>query len=286
MDMSDGRVVSAYFLLIAIMALVFWLFVQSWVSMVIGGGIAILWWIIAGMFGDAILMKTTGAVPLNVAMYSDMGKLAKGLRISPRIGPPSMWFINDMSPMVMCVGLKKRNANLIFTKGFLENLEDKAQLGLVHREVEEIRSGMTAANTALAALLWFILLPGRIGTVLIGKKPGEPNVAATLLNLVPAFLLGWSCALVGFSKTRVHATDSATLKHLENPDYLPYALMKLQEILLRSPLDCDLSLSPCCVLNPKSRDPYQGLLKLHPTTPKRIDRLRIRAKASRLRFNR
>ena len=268
------------------MALFFWLVVQSWVSIAVGGGIAILWWIIAAIFGDAILMKTTPAVPLNVAKYSDIGKLATGLRISPRIGPPSLWFINDMSPMVMCIGLKKRNANLIFTKGFLENLEDKAQLGLAHREIEEIRSGTTAANTALAALLWFILLPGRIGTVLIGKRPGEPNVVGTLLNLVPAFLMGYACALVGFSRTRVHATDAATLMRLENPDYLPYALMKLQEMLLRAPLDCDLSLGACCVVNPKSRDPYQGLFKLHPTTPKRIDRLRIRAKASRLRFNR
>jgi len=282
--MSDGRVFSAYSLFVIVSAVIPWLIYQTWWTPALGGGIAILWWIIAAIFGDRILLKTLDIKPFNTAKYPGVAKIAKHKRISPKISYPTLWMINDLSPMVISIGLSRAHSHLIFTTGFIEKIEDKAQKGLIYREIESIREGLTAANTALATLLWIILLPGRIGSMLVGKRPGEPNIAASLLNLVPAFLLGYPCALIGINRARVYRIDSATLSQLENPDYLPYALMKIQDALLRAPFNIDLALSGVCTVNPNSTDPYQVLFKLHPATPKRIDRLRIKAKADRRKF--
>ena len=280
--MSNGRVVTAYLLFTVVTAAVLWLIFNHWIAAAIGAGFAVLWWIIASIFGDAILLRTLRASELNVSMYPEVGKLATtSLRIGPRIGPPKLMYIATHSPMLMSIGLSRRSACLVFTKGFFDYLEDKPQIGLMKREVESIRSGATAANTGLATLLWIILAPGRIATVATGKPPGEPNTLSLILNIVPAFFLASIIGLIGFDRTAVHRVDAATLSKLENPDYLPYALMKLQEALLAAPFDVDLALGPCCVVSPNNRDTLQNLFKLHPTTPKRIDRLRIRAKAAR-----
>jgi hypothetical protein len=282
--MSDGRVFSAYLLFVLVSAIIPWLIYQSLWTPVAGGGIAILWWIIAAIFGDKILLKTIDIKPFNAAKYPQVAKIAKHKRISPKISYPTLWMINDLSPMIISIGLTRAHSHLIFTTGFIEKIEDKAQKGLIFREVESIREGLTSANTALATLLWIILLPGRIGTLLAGKRPGEPNIASSLLNLIPAFVLGYPCAMIGFNRNSVHRIDTATLSQLDNPDYLPYALMKLQDGLLRAPFNIDLAFSGVCAVNPNSTDPFQVLFKLHPPTPKRIDRLRVKAKADRRKF--
>jgi len=282
--MLDGRVFSAYSLFVIVSALIPWLIYQSWWTPAIGGGIAILWWIVAAIFGDIILLKTIRISPFNVAKYPEVAKIAKHRRISAKIGYPTLWFVNDLSPMIISIGLSRARSHLIISSGFITKIEHKAQIGLIYREVESIREGLTSANTALATLLWIILLPGRIVSLFMGKRPGEPNIVSNLLNLVPAIILGYPCALIGFDRGRVYKVDSATLGQLENPDYLPYALMKLQEALLMTPFNVDLSFSSVCAVNPNSTDAFQALFKLHPPTPKRIDRLRIKAKADRRKF--
>ncbi len=284
--MSDGRVIRSYLYFVAVSAAIPGLIVGHWIAYAVGAGIAISWWITASIAGNTILLKTIGARPFNVSKYHEMAKIVTGKRISPKIGPPTMWIVRNMSPMLISIGLSKKSSHLIFTDGFFAHLDDKSQLGLVTREFESISEGLTATHTALATLLWIILLPGRLGNMIIGKNFGEQNLLATILNLMPAFFIGYPVVLMGASKMKVNIVDSDTLRKLDNPDYLPYGLMKLQESILRSPFNCDLSLSGCCIINPNSNDPYQILIRLHPTTPKRIDRLRMKANANRLKLNR
>jgi len=283
--MSNGRVLSAWLIFVVVCAITPWFIIQHWMSALIGGTFGILWWIVMIIWGDTILLKTLGAEPLNVSEYFEIAKLVKTMRCGPGLSHPTMWQINNFSAMVLSIGQTTKNSHIIFTKGYFDKLEDKVQIGLVYREVESIRQGLTAANSALACLLWIILLPGRIITILTRQKIGEPSIASTIFNVLPAFLMGWSLGSIGADKQLINRVDSITLKRLDNPDYIPYGLMKLQESILGAPFNCDLAASGCCIINPNNRDPLQLMFKLHPPTPKRIDRLRIKAKGSRRQFN-
>ncbi|MFH1676629.1 MAG: hypothetical protein ABIC40_06345, partial [bacterium] len=172
-------------------------------------------------------------------------------------------------------GLSKGSSNFIFTKGFLDSLDDKAQKGLIHWEVESVKSGLTSLNTGIATLLWFVLLPGRIGYILAAQPPGMPNLVTSFLNIFPAFI-GAPYAHLMADRKLVHKVDAIAMKSLHNPDYLLYALMEIDKKSLVLPFECELALSPCCLLNPRGRDPYSGLYKLHPTGVRRIDRLRFK----------
>jgi Zn-dependent protease with chaperone function len=284
--MADGRVILAHLYFVAFSALLPGLIFQHWIAYAIGGALAITWWIVSAIIGTQLLLKTLPLETLNVAKYLEIGKLVNMRRCGPGIGPPHMWLLNDMSPMILAIGLTRRNSHLIFTKGFFDQLDDKSQIGLTIRQIEAIRRGNTSANTGLAVLLYAILLPGRLASKLAGAGPGEPNLWAMILNLIPAFFVGMPCSLLGADKNAVHRVDTQTLPKLDNPDYLPYGLMKLQEIILASSFNVDLALVGCCIINPHSRDPYQAIIKVHPPTPRRIDRLRIRADAERKKFER
>jgi len=280
--MLNGKVFLAYLLFIVITAAIPALIFSNFIlAAIIGGSIAILWWIIAWIWGDVILLKTLKPEPYNVGLYPEIATLVKNKAIGPNMRTPSLWLLGNVSPMVMSLGLSPKKSHLIISHGFFKNIEDKAQIGLVMREIESIREGATAANTGLATLFWIILLPGRLGTLIQGKPTSEPNLIEMILNMIPAFLVGYPLSLIGRNTRTAHKIDGGTLRRLENPDYLPYGLMKLSDAVLALPFEIDLALSPCCIINPNARDPYQVLFKVHPATPKRIDRLRIRAKASR-----
>jgi len=284
--MLNGRVITVYLIFVIVTAAIPYAVIQDWRVAAGGALIGIICWIIGAIWGDKILLKTLRAEPLNVAKYHEMAKLVRSLSSGPGLGYPQMWQVNDLSAMILTIGINRKSSNIIFTTGYFTKLEDKVQVGLAIREVTSIREHLTSADTALAYLLWLILLPGRIVTILMGKRCGELNIPSILVNITPALLLGWPIGFLGSNKILVNKVDVSTLKNLENPDYLPYGLMKLQESILSSPFDCDLALSGCCIINPNNRDALQAMFKLHPPTPKRIDRLRIRAKASRRVFNR
>ena len=273
--MSNGRVITSYFIYAILIALIPGLWTQHWLGFAIGAGIVIIWWVIAAVMGDRILLKSMRAEPLNVVIYSEIGKIVTAKRLGHKFGIPSLWVISDVAPMIMSVGLSPRASHLVFSKGFLDRLDDKAQLSMVVRELESIRAGRTSANTAASTLLWFIMLPGRLVNMITGRPPGEPNTLSTVVNLIPAFVAGLFVLLTA-DRPAMYAVDRAAQKQLDNPDYVPYALMKLQDAALGTPFNCELALTPCCVMNPNSRDPYAALFKPHPTTPKRIERLRPR----------
>jgi heat shock protein HtpX len=282
--MSDGKVITAYLLYTTVMSLIFGL-PLGLTGYVVGAFIAIIWWIVAAWAGEKILLATLGAAPLNTSNHPEIAKLITSKMIGAKIGPPTLWIVHNIAPMVITIGYNPANANLIFSQGFFERLDDKSQVGLTIRALEDIRDGSVVGNTGIATLLWWVLIPGRIGAWITGKQPGDPNILSTVLNLIPAFLFGWPLSFFGIDKRKIYTLDAGAMRRLDNPDYLPYGLMKLQEAILLGSYDVDLSMSGLCIVNPSSRDPYQNLFKMHPPTPKRIDRLRVRANADRKKFN-
>jgi Zn-dependent protease with chaperone function len=282
--MADIRIIVAYLYFIVFLIVIPYLVTHSVIVSAVFAGLGIIYWIAAGFLGNTFLLNTLPIEPLNVAKYHEIGKLVMARRSGRGLGAPEMWLIRNTSPMIMSIGMTRRSAHILFTQGFFDNLDDKTQIGLTIREIESIREGRTASNTGLAVLLWLVLLPGRLGGRLAGAAPGENNMASTFIDLFPAFFLGLPIGILGADRKRIYVIDNNTLGKLDNPDYLPYGLMKLQDAILASPFNCDLSLSGNCIINPMVRNPYQSWFKLHPPTPKRIDRLRIRAKSDRLKF--
>lgn len=271
--MSNGKVIISYILFTIFLGLIPGLLFESWIWFGIGCLIAIIWWVIAGVAGDTILLKSINAEPLNVVIYNEIGKIVTSRRPGPQMGPPSLWMVSNLAPMIMSIGLNPRSSHLVFTKGFLSRLDDKAQLASIVRELESIRTGQTSANTAIGTLLWFILLPGRLVLWATAKQPDEPSALATFMNFIPAFV-GAFFLMIAADKKAVYSIDRTAKKLLENPDYLPYALLKMQEGVLATPYNCDLALIQCCFIGPNNRDTFAMLYKPHPPTPKRIERLR------------
>jgi Zn-dependent protease with chaperone function len=271
--MSNAKVIQAYVLFALLTALIPGLLFQHWLAYSIGAAIVVSWWAIASVIGDKLLLNSLKAEPLNVVNYGEIAKIVTSRHLGPNIGPPSLWVVHNLSPMILSIGLNPRASHIVLTKGLLEKHDDKVQLAMVVRELESIKSGRTSQNTGLATLLWFILLPGRLCNLMTGHDPGEPNALCSIVNLIPAFI-GAFFVFIATDKTAVYSIDKAALKQLENPDYLPYALMKLQDSSLAMAYNIDLAASPCCAINPNSKDTFAGLYKAFPATPKRIERLR------------
>lgn len=278
--MSSGKVIGAYILFTLFSAVIFGWVIHSWIAAGVGAIIVILWWSIAAIFGVNILLWSMKVSPLNVARYSELARTVVNCSRDPKVGTPSLWIINNLAPMIMSVGMSPGSSHMIFTRGFLDSLDDKVHYALIVREIECIRSGLTAANTGAATLHWLILLPGKIEQLVSGREPGEPNLVSIILNLIPASV-AMPFAHIMAEKKRVYVVDRDAGMKLENAEYMPYGLLKLQEKILHMPFNCELPLIGCCAMNPMSKDPYSTLFRVHPTTPRRMERLRHSASLRR-----
>lgn len=276
--MSDVKVILAYIAAIILWALVPFMMLHTVASAVVGGGLVVIWWIIAALYGDKILLWSIRAEPLNISKYNEIVEQVMSRRPGPSVGTPSFWMLPDLAPMTMSLGLGPQKYHMIFTRGALDRIDDKALIGLIVRELQAMRSGLTSANTGAATLLWFILLPGRIVGQLLGLNSGEPHIIRTIANIFSAPIGGLFGRLFFNQKRRIYSIDNSAFVTLEKPEYLPYALKEMSEKLQATPFNCELALSTCCIINQNSRDPWANLYKLLPSTPKRIKRLLLRKK--------
>jgi Zn-dependent protease with chaperone function len=276
--MSDGKVISVYLLTTFITGLIPVLIWHNAFVFISFAMIVVIWWSVAAVYGDKILLWSIRAEPLNVGNYKELVEIINKSKNGVSMRIPSLWRVGDHSPMVMSIGLDPKSSHLLLTRGLLERFDDKVQRGLIVRELQSIKSGKTAVNTAGATVLWFILLPGKLVNLIIGNAPGEPNLVATIVNFFPS-ILGAIVANILSDKRTVYEIDKDAMRMLDNPGYLPYAFKELTEKQALAPFNVELALSPCCVVNQNSSDPFAGMFKTLPSTPKRIERLLSRLKS-------
>jgi heat shock protein HtpX len=218
-------------------------FTSAWTPVFVGVAVcavlAILGIVYSLTAGAHLVLRTSGAVPINSTQYPQVLNLVDALAIGEGISTPSVYVIEDPSPNAFATGISPDRAALTFTSGLLAVMNREELEGVISHEMSHIKNHdirlllvvgtLIGLAVLLSSVLWRTAFWGSIGE---GDDGGGNQfllvlaVSAALLAVV-GFIFGPLIRLA-LSRRRETLADVNGVELTRNPVGLLSALKKLQ----------------------------------------------------------
>jgi heat shock protein HtpX len=189
--------------------------------------------------GARLVLRTSGAVPINPTQYPQVLNLVSALAIGEGIPTPSIYVIEDPSPNAFATGISPDRAALTFTTGLLAIMNREELEGVISHEMSHIKNHdirlllvvgtLIGLAVLLSSLLWRTAFWGSFeeGDEASGNQLLLVLVAAAALLAVVGFIFGPLIRLA-LSRRREALADVDGVELTRNPVGLLSALKKLQ----------------------------------------------------------
>ena len=264
------------FLLAALTALLLWAGTalggpEMFIPMLIFSGILNLG---AWFFSDTIAIKAMRGREITAETGGDLYRLVDELRKRANLPMPKVYLCPHEAPNAFATGPYPSKAAVAFTQGAVNLLNREEMAGVVAHELAHIKNRDTLTSTVAAtvagvrafAAQWFFFLG-------IGRREGGNPLVGFAVIIMAA--VGAALIKAAISRSREFVADAEGAKIAGSPDGLINALLKLEAINQRVPLD-----NP----NPAANnlfiiEPLAGgrslvqLFATHPPTQARVDAL-------------
>ena len=245
-------------------------------GMILAFGLAIVMNLGSYWFSDKIVLKMTGAQPVDPQQAPDLYRMTQTLVQRANLPMPKLYIVNDPSPNAFATGRDPHHAVVAVNTGLL-NLLDKREIeGVIAHELGHAakRDTLTMAIVAtLAGALMLMVQIARFGAIFgIG---GNSRNGHNLLTIVALAVVGPIAAMMiqgAISRSREYEADAFAARLTGSPDGLIHGLQKLESGAAQIP---NRSMSPqtahLCIVNPfRGIGGIQALFSTHPPMEKRI----------------
>lgn len=198
-----------------------------WVAVIF----AILMNIFSYWYSDKIVLRMTGAKPIEKNDNPELYRLVENLSIAAGLPLPRIYIINDPQPNAFATGRDPKHAVVAFTTGILERLEKSELEGVVAHELSHIGNRDMLISTIAVVLVGFIILLSdfflRVG--LRGRGRGRGGGLIVLIALIAAILAPFIAQMMHFaiSRKREYLADASGALLTRYPEGLANALKKI-----------------------------------------------------------
>jgi len=271
-----GRMVVTMFLLVVVY-IVFIAVLSQYASLLFVAAFAGVFLVGQFFFSDRLALRSMGAREVTENEYPDLHRTVGRLAQQADLPKPTVAVADTRTPNAFATGRSQKSSTVCVTEGLLGTL-DRAELeGVLAHELAHVKNRdvmvMTIASF-LATIAMFII---RWGWLFGGGRNRRGGggifvaVGVSLVVWVVSFLL-----VRALSRYREYAADRGAAVITGNPSALASALLTIDGRMDRVP-DEDLreqSEMNAFFIVPISRGMIARLFRTHPSTEKRVDRLR------------
>ncbi len=246
-------------------------------GMVIAFGLAIVMNLGSYWFSDKIVLKMTGAQPVDAQQAPDLYRMTEQLVQRANLPMPKLYVIQDASPNAFATGRNPENAVVAVNTGLLNLLDQREIEGVIAHELGHVarRDTLTMALVAtLAGALMLLVQFARFGALfgLGGGNDRNGNNMFTLLALIIVGPIAATLIRTAVSRAREYEADAFAAHLTGSPDGLINGLIKLERGAAQIPTH---SMSPqtahMCIVNPfRGLGGVQALFSTHPPVEKRV----------------
>ena len=227
-------------------------------------------------FSDKIVLKMTGAQPVDAQQAPDLYRMTETLVQRANLPMPKLYIINDPSPNAFATGRNPSHAAVAVNTGLLSLLDKREVEGVIAHELGHVanRDTLTMAIVAtLAGALMVIVQIARFGALFgIGGNSRDGN---NFLTVIAMMIVGPIIAAMiqsAVSRSREYEADAFSARLTGSPDGLISGLQKLELGAARIP---NHSMSPqtahLCIVNPfRGLGGINALFSTYPAMDKRI----------------
>ncbi|MBP2250150.1 heat shock protein HtpX [Halarchaeum solikamskense] len=249
----------------------------------LGGGLLLMALFIGGFsivqyfFSDRLTLWSMGAREVTEDEYPHLhgtvGRLAQGADL-PK---PDVAVVDSRVPNAFATGRSKNHAAVCVTTGLLETLNDEELAGVLAHELAHIKHRDMAVMTVASFLSTIAFVIVRWGW-LFGGNSRDRNAAPVWVAIVVSLVV-WIVSYLlirALSRYREYAADRGGALICGNPAALASALLKIDGRMDRVPTEDmrEQAEMNAFFIIPLSGGTLTKLFSTHPSTEKRVERLR------------
>lgn len=244
-------------------------------GMLVGLAIAAVMNVGSYWFSDKLVIKMTGAQPVDERQAPELYEMVGRLSQRAGIPTPKLYIVPDPSPNAFATGRNPENGVVAVNEGLLTLLDRREVEGVVAHEIAHIKHRDTLTMAIVATLAGAISVLGmilRFGAMFAGgndREGGSPLGALAVALVAPLMAM---LVQMGVSRMREYEADRFAAEVTADPGGLRNALLKLHDGVAREPGHIPAQAAHMCIVNPFAG--LQGVTNLFSTHPPVAERVR------------
>lgn len=234
---------------------------------------------ISYLYSDRIVLSMTRAKVVGENEYPALHRIVSSLAASAGMPKPKVAIVNSNVPNAFATGRGPSKSVVAVTTGLLQLLNENELEGVISHEISHVkhRDVLVASVAAtIAGAISYLALMGRFGAFFGDSRNRDANMIALVLS----FLAPLAAFLVqtAISRGREYEADREGAQLSRKPLSLASALEKIERTVKGGArLNINPSTSPLWIVNPFRGDAVMEMFSTHPSTWKRIERLKAMA---------
>ena len=228
-------------------------------------------------FSDKIVLKMTGAQPVDAAQAPDLYRMTHELVQRANLPMPKLYIINDPSPNAFATGRDPEHAAVTVNTGLMSLLGKNEIQGVIAHELGHVAHRDTLIMAIVATLAGALMVMVRIAHfgAIFGGFGGGRDERSNPIVLMAMIIVGPLAAMMiqsAVSRAREYEADAYSARLTGSPDGLINGLIKLERGAAQIPTH---SMSPStahlCIVNPlRGLGGLTALFSTHPPIEKRV----------------
>ena len=237
-------------------------------------------------FSDSIVLKMYGGKEVTREEEPELHEIVARLSVNAGIPMPRIAIVPMLEPNAFATGRSPAKGLVACTRGILQMLNKRELEGVLAHEIAHIKHRDTLLTTVaatMAGIIGMMCSMAKWGMIFGGggDRDRDSNPLTMILVLVGAIVLPLVTMLIqmGISRSREYMADADGARFSHDPGALADALLKMQNYVAATTQQGVQSQAvegtqSMFIINPFSAGGITELLSTHPSTEKRVARLR------------
>ena len=238
------------------------------------GGFSLVQW----YFSDRLTLWSMGATEVTEQEYPQLHATVSRLSQQADLPKPKVAVADSKVPNAFATGRSKNHAAVCVTEGIMGTLEDEELEGVLAHELAHIKNRDMTVMTIASFLSTMAFIVVRWGWLFAGGRNRQGGGAPVLVAIAVSILV-WIISFLlirALSRYREFAADRGGAMISGKPSALASALLKIDNRMDRVPeedLRQEAEMNAFFII-PIKKGMIGKLFRTHPTTEKRVERLR------------
>lgn len=220
-------------------------------------------------FSDRAVLRAYRAQAIEPQDAPELYEMVDRLRQRAGLPMPKVAIAPSPQPNAFATGRDPQHAVVCFTQGILSGMRSEELEGVTAHELAHIKNRDMLTNTVAATMAGAVMILARFAFLFGGR---DRNAIAGLAMLILAPLAAFLVQMA-ISRQMEYRADRVGAEIAGTPRGLARALLRLEEMAHRVPMEVNPSAAHLCIVNPLRRGGLTRLFMTHPPVEERVARL-------------
>jgi len=230
-------------------------------------------------FSDKIVLSMYGAKEIDEKSYPEIYQIVRDLARKDNMPAPKVYLAPANAPNAFATGRNPSHAAVCVTSGILNILNREELKGVIAHEMSHIKNRDTLIMTIVASIASAIMMLANMArwAAIFGGGRGDRDKSGGLIRLLAVSIVAPLAAMLiqlAISRSREYAADESGARLVGSGYGLAAALGKLDTAALHYRFNASPQTAHLFIVNPLRGNFMADLFRTHPSTEKRIERLR------------